>query len=502
MERRTRVRFAPSPTGYLHIGGLRTALYNYFFAKKSGGDFILRIEDTDQSRFVPEAEDYIRKSFEWCGIEFDESPWNGGLHAPYRQSERKPMYKQYAMQLLENGSAYYAFDTSEELDTMRANLEAQGNPAPQYNYITRQYMKNSLTLPHDEVQRLLASNTPYVIRIKMPRNEEIKCFDLIRGWVIVNTAQMDDKVLMKSDGMPTYHLANVVDDYTMLISHVIRAEEWLPSLPLHVFLYQCFGWVDTMPQFAHLPVVLRPDGNGKLSKRDGDTLGFPVFPLAYSTELSNSNGFKEMGFTRDAFVNMLAFLGWNPGTPQEIFSFDELIQAFSLERIGKSGARFDFEKAKWFNQQHLAKADAITLLPQLKAILASNNCVAEDNKILTVWNFVNDRCIFINDFWREGHYFFVERETIDEAIIVSKSNETTKLALTNIIQSCKQNNTMLAVDFEKIVKDEMTLRGLKPGDIFPLIRVLLSGEKQGPPMFEMMQLLGHTCSLNRLSALA
>ncbi|MDQ3291300.1 MAG: glutamate--tRNA ligase, partial [Bacteroidota bacterium] len=334
MEREVRVRFAPSPTGPLHIGGVRTALYNYLFAKKMGGKMLLRIEDTDQNRFVPGAEDYIFESLAWCGIKLDESPLTGGPHAPYRQSERKPMYMQYAMQLIEAGHAYYAFDTAEELDAMRERLKAAKVTTPQYNAITRNTMKNSLTLPEDEVKRRLESGEPYVIRLKVPRKEEIRLKDLIRGWVVVHSSAIDDKVLMKSDGMPTYHLANIVDDHLMEITHVIRGEEWLPSAPLHVLLYRYLGWESTMPEFAHLPLLLKPDGNGKLSKRDGDKLGFPVFPLQWIDPFTGekSSGYRESGYLPEAFINFLAFLGWNPGTQQELFTMDELAEAFTIDR--------------------------------------------------------------------------------------------------------------------------------------------------------------------------
>src|SRR5688572_8266902 len=350
-----RVRFAPSPTGALHIGGVRTALYNFLLARKMNGTMILRIEDTDQNRFVPGAEEYIQKSLEWVGIKIDEGVHVGGPHAPYRQSERKDMYKQYAMQLIESGHAYYAFDTPEELEDMREKMKNASSSS--YNYITREGMKNSLTLPEDEVNKRLLSGDAYVIRIKIPRKEDVRVTDLIRGNVIVHSSQMDDKVLFKSDGMPTYHLANVVDDYLMKITHVIRGEEWLPSAPLHVLLYRYLGWEDVMPQFAHLPLLLKPDGNGKLSKRDGDRLGFPVFPLEWKDPSSGeiSSGYREKGYFPEAFINMLALLGWNPGNNQELFTMEELIQSFSFERVSKSGAKFDPEKTKWFNQQYLRK---------------------------------------------------------------------------------------------------------------------------------------------------
>ena len=368
---KVRVRFAPSPTGPLHIGGVRTALYNYLFAKKNGGKMILRIEDTDQKRYVDGAEQYILDSLEWCGIHLDESIIHGGKYGPYRQSQRKEIYRPYAEQLVNNGFAYYAFDTAEELTLMRERMKKAGVTSPQYNSVTRSTMKNSLSLSDDEVKKRLNNEEPYVIRIKMPRNQEVKLFDVIRGWVVVNTNKMDDKVIFKSDGMPTYHLANVVDDYLMKISHVIRGEEWLPSAPLHVLLYEYLGWKSQQPQFAHLPLLLKPDGNGKLSKRDGDRLGFPVFPLNWKNPETGeiSLGYKEAGYLPEAFINMLAFLGWNPGTPQEIFSIDDLCETFTLDRVGKSGAKFDFDKTKWFNQQYLRSKSKLELAEMLQVIL-------------------------------------------------------------------------------------------------------------------------------------
>ncbi|MFN6047505.1 MAG: glutamate--tRNA ligase, partial [Bacteroidota bacterium] len=355
-ERPVRVRFAPSPTGPLHIGGVRTALYNYLLARKHGGTMILRIEDTDQNRFVPGAEQYIVESLKWVGIEFDEGVEQGGPHAPYRQSERKPMYAQYAYDMIDKGLAYYAFDTEEDLDQMRKRLEAS-KMQPAYDSVSRMSMKNSLTLPADEVKARLDRGDNFVIRIKLPRKEEVRFHDVIRGWVVVNTSTMDDKVLLKGDGMPTYHLANVVDDYLMGISHVIRGEEWLPSAPLHVMLYRYLGWEEVMPQFAHLPLLLKPEGNGKLSKRDGDRLGFPVFPLQWTDPKTQevSSGYREGGYYPEAVANMLALLGWHPSGNQELFSMEELIAEFSLERVSKSGAKFDVQKALWFNQQYLQR---------------------------------------------------------------------------------------------------------------------------------------------------
>ena len=366
-NRRVRVRFAPSPTGPLHIGGVRTALYNYLFAKKHGGDFLLRIEDTDQSRFVAGAENYIVDALSWCGIHIDEGVSAGGSKGPYKQSERKAIYRQYADQLIESKLAYYAFDTPEELTEMRERMKSAGIASPQYNAITRSGMKNALTLPAEEVRARIDRGDKYVIRIKMPRNEDVKFEDIIRGWVSVNTNNLDDKVLFKSDGMPTYHLANVVDDHLMGITHVIRGEEWLPSAPLPVLLYRSLGWESVMPKFAHLPLILKPDGNGKLSKRDGDRLGFPVFPTNWTNPETGevSSGYRERGYYPEAFNNMLAFLGWNPGTTQELFTMKELISSFSLGRVGRAGAKFDFDKTKWFNQQYLRTRSGDDLAKEL-----------------------------------------------------------------------------------------------------------------------------------------
>ncbi|MEC7084261.1 MAG: glutamate--tRNA ligase, partial [Bacteroidota bacterium] len=370
----TRVRFAPSPTGPLHMGGVRTALYNYLFAKKHHGKFILRIEDTDQTRYVDGAENYIIESLKWSGLTIDEGPKIGGEFGPYRQSERKHLYKQYADLLIEKGHAYYAFDSAEDLEKMREMAKKAKMPNWQYNSITRNSMKNSLTLPEDEIKGKIKNGDPYTIRIKMPRNHDVRFYDEIRGWVIVNTNNMDDKVIFKGDGMPTYHLANVVDDYLMQISHVIRGEEWLPSAPLHVLLYQYLGWEEVMPKFAHLPLILKPDGNGKLSKRDGDRLGFPVFPLRWEDPATKevSSGYREKGYYPESFINMLAFLGWNPGTSKELYHMEELIQDFSLERVGKSGAKFDPEKTKWYNQQQLRLKSKETLVNEIKSTIDYN----------------------------------------------------------------------------------------------------------------------------------
>src|SRR6187551_808066 len=413
--REVRVRFAPSPTGALHIGGVRTALYNYLLARQNKGTMILRIEDTDQNRYVPGAEEYIMKSLAWAGIKIDEGVGVGGPHAPYRQSERKEIYKKYAQQLIDEGNAYYAFDTEQELDEMRERLKAAGVDNQQYNSITRLQMRNSLTLSSEEVKTLMDAGTPYVIRLKVPKKEEIRLNDLIRSWVMVHSSQIDDKVLMKSDGMPTYHLANVVDDYLMKISHVIRGEEWLPSAPLHVLLYKYLGWEADMPQFAHLPLLLKPTGDGKLSKRDADQMGFPIFPLDWADPQSGelAKGFKESGYLPEALINFLAFLGWNPGTTQEIFSMEELIKSFSVERIGKAGTKFDIHKAQWFNQQYLRAKSDEELGAYLLESLSKENIECSADKAKKVIAILKERITFPKDLWEQGRFLFQAPTTFD-----------------------------------------------------------------------------------------
>ena len=423
--RSVRLRFAPSPTGPLHIGGVRTALYNYLFAKKSKGKFILRIEDTDQNRYVPGAEKYIIDSLSWCGIEFDEGPEIGGEFGPYRQSERKKIYEKYAKKLVDEGKAYYAFDSPDELEQMRKNIRLSGVQSPQYNSITRHSMKNSLTLSKDEVNKRISNSEKYVIRIKVPRNQEIKLNDTIRGWVSINSNNLDDKVIFKSDGMPTYHLANVVDDYLMKISHVVRGEEWLPSAPLHVLLYDYLGWEKEIPVFSHLPLILKPEGNGKLSKRDGERLGFPVFPILWEnlTTGEKYDGYKEFGFLPESFINMLVFLGWNPGNEKEIFDLEELIQSFSLERIGKSGAKFDFEKAKWFNQKYIRKLPKDFVVKEISDYLVNNNLEFTNDYIKKVYDVFLERVVFIKDFWIEGKYFFEDINEYTFPLVQKKIKE-------------------------------------------------------------------------------
>jgi glutamyl-tRNA synthetase len=490
-SRKVRVRFAPSPTGPLHIGGVRTALYNYLFAKKHGGDFLLRIEDTDQNRYVPGAEEYIIESLKWCGLQYNEGVGLGGPHAPYRQSERKDLYKQYADALIEKGHAYYAFDTPQELETIRKELEAQ-KITFQYNPATRIRMKNSLTLSPEDVKNRLAAGEHYVIRIKTPENEEIRVNDLIRGEVSFHSSLMDDKVLYKSDGMPTYHLANVVDDHLMEISHVIRGEEWLPSAPLHVLLYRYLGWEDSMPQFAHLPLLLKPEGNGKLSKRDGDRLGFPVFPLQWTDPKSGevSSGYRESGYFPEAFINMLSLLGWHPETEQEIFTIEELAQAFSLERVNKSGAKFDPEKAKWFNHQYLITKSHAELAACLKTILAEKGIQTNDCKIEKICELIKERANLIPDLWNQSDYFFIAPETYDEKTIKKYWKENTPALLNEL------KNLLLSLnDFEKETIETATHRyvednGLSMGQVMNAWRLSLVGAGRGPGMADIASVLG------------
>ena len=495
-----RVRFAPSPTGPLHIGGVRTALYNYLFAKKHQGKIILRIEDTDQSRFVKGAENYIIESLNWCGIKFDESIINKGDYGPYRQSDRKEIYREYAEKLIEEGNAYYAFDTSEELDEMRSRMKKAGVPSPQYNSITRSSMKNSISLSEDEVKSRLNNDEKYVIRIKMPRNEEVKIHDVIRGWVVVNTNNMDDKVIFKSDGMPTYHLANVVDDYLMKISHVIRGEEWLPSAPLHVLLYKFLGWGKEMPKFAHLPLILKPDGNGKLSKRDGDRLGFPVFPIKWINPDNGdvSLGYKEQGYITEAFINMLSLLGWNPGTTQEIFSMNELIQSFSLDRVGKAGAKFDFDKTKWFNQQYLRAKNKEGLANELQIILKENNIKMDDKFVASVCNQLKERATFVKDMWLEGAYYFSAPTTYDEKTIRKKWKEDTPRFLSELKIRLEKISDFSSINIEIEFKKYLEDNDLGMGRLLPAFRLALTGLGMGPSLFDIASLLGKTETIMRM----
>lgn len=500
--RRVRVRFAPSPTGPLHMGGVRTALYNYLFAKHHGGDFILRIEDTDQDRFVPGAEQYIIDSLKWCGIEPNEGVGFGdGPHAPYRQSERKDkgVYQSFAEQLVKDGHAYYAFDTKEELDEMRKRMEAAKMTAS-YNAVTRQNMKNSLVLSEDEVQKRIKSGAHYVIRIKIPRNEEIRVNDLIRGWVVVHSGQLDDKVLFKSDGMPTYHLANVVDDYLMKITHVIRGEEWLPSAPLHVLLYRYLGWEAVMPQFAHLPLLLRPDGNGKLSKRDGDRLGFPVFPMDWKDPQTGeqSSGYREKGYFPEAFINMLALLGWHPSGNQELFTKEELIREFSLERVSKAGAKFDAEKTKWFNQHYLRQHSAEELAKYWVPELKQKGIQAELSYVTRVVELILEKANFVHDFWTLGCFFFEEPTAWDAEVVKKRLNDKTKLFLSGFATVLEKLPDFSGSAIETAFKAQCESSGIKTGEVMQLLRVSLSGQAGGPALFEMTALLGKDRAVRRI----
>ena len=494
-----RVRFAPSPTGALHIGGVRTALYNYLFAKKVGGKMLLRIEDTDQTRFVEGAEDYIFKSLEWLGITIDESSRHGGQYGPYKQSERKEMYMQYAQKLVNEGNAYYAFDSSEELTAMRERLKAARVASPQYNSITRMQMKNSLTLPESEVKERLASGEPYVIRLKVPRKEEVRLNDMVRGWVMVHSSAIDDKVLMKSDGMPTYHLANVVDDYLMKITHVIRGEEWLPSAPLHVLLYKYLGWEDVMPQFAHLPLLLKPDGNGKLSKRDGDKLGFPVFPLNWHDKTDDEiwHGFKEAGYLPEALFNFLAFLGWNPGNHQEIFTHNELIEAFSIERIGKSGVKFDIDKAKWFNEQYLRSKSTEELVSFLENELQIHNISTHIN-LIEVVNLMKERAVFPKDLYQQGKFIFEAPATFDEKVIQKKWNEQVADVLGKFNLELEKLPSYTAEQIKQLFFDVLEQNGMKMGQVMQSLRVAVTGEGAGPDLMTIMEIIGKKEATKRI----
>jgi len=491
MSASVRVRFAPSPTGPLHIGGVRTALYNYLFARKMGGTFILRIEDTDQTRFVPGAEQYILESLAWLGINPDEGVGASGPHEPYRQSERKDLYKAYADQLIREEKAYYAFDTSEELDAMRTMFESKGS-AFQYNALTRVKLRNSLSLSATEVQALLDANTPYVIRLKVPAKGEIRFQDSVRDWVHVHTSSMDDKVLMKSDGMPTYHLANVVDDHIMEITHVIRGEEWLPSAPLHILLYQAFGW--TAPQFAHLPLLLKPEGNGKLSKRDADLGGFPVFPMEWTDPQTGaiSKGFKQEGYLPEATLNFLAFLGWNPGTEQELFSLAELVDAFSLERINKAGAKFDVNKAKWFNEQYLKLQAPEDLAKQYLGHLSAEQGLEFVSLFL-------DRITFPQELSMLVDAFIEKPSNYDEAVIQSKWNAESEKGLRILAEALPTVAVWQADDIKHGIHESLEAAGIKMGKVMQILRVALSGNGAGPDLMISMQLWGKDQVIDRLN---
>lgn len=499
MEKKVRVRFAPSPTGPLHMGGVRTALFNYLFARKHGGDFLLRIEDTDQNRFVPGAEDYIIESLKWCGLVPDEGVGFGGEFGPYRQSERKAMYKQYADQLVNEGNAYYAFDTAEELDQIRKEAEEK-QQVFSYDQHTRMGLRNSLTLSSEETQKCIESSDPFVIRFKMPENTEVTEVDLIRGSVTFNTASLDDKVLFKSDGMPTYHLANVVDDHLMLITHVIRGEEWLPSMPLHILLYKALGWSDNRPQFSHLPLILKPTGKGKLSKRDGDKMGFPVFPLLWTDPETGdvSRGYREDGYLPEAFINMLALLGWNAGTDQEFFSIGELIENFSLDRVVKSGARFDPEKAKWFNRHYLQQKTATELTQLFLPILSGKGIEASTEKVERVVEMVKERCEFVADLWEQSSYFFEAPKAYDEKTVQKKWKEDTSEKLNTILDVFKEVQDWQAATIKETFSEFMNAKEWGFGVVMVPIRLALVGTSAGADLFDICELIGKDETIARI----
>jgi glutamyl-tRNA synthetase len=494
MEKKVRVRFAPSPTGGLHLGGVRTALFNYLFAKKHKGTFILRVEDTDQTRFVEGAEEYIVSCLEWCGLSPDESPAQGGAFGPYRQSERKSTYKQYADQLIADGHAYYAFDTPEELDVKRKEI-----PNFTYGLATRAAMRNSLTLTAEEVKSLLENNTPHVVRIKMPADELVSFTDLIRGHVSFDTNLVDDKVLLKADGMPTYHLAVVADDRAMEISHVFRGEEWLPSAPIHILLWRYLGWADEMPAWVHLPLILKPEGNGKLSKRDGDRLGFPVYAQNWTDPKTGdlTRGFKELGFMPEAFVNLLAMLGWNEGTDQELFSLNELIEKFAVERISKAGAKFDFEKAKWYNHEWIKNTEATKLLPFVKAAFAAQgNQLDHDAQLEKVIDLIKDRCNLLTDFVVQGIYFFIAPEEYDLAAV--KPKWTREKAVFFEAYATAITTDFVTAELEERFKVMAEAHHFKPGELMLPLRIMLVGGKFGPGVFDIAQNLGAAETIKRI----
>ncbi|MEZ7971689.1 MAG: glutamate--tRNA ligase [Cytophagales bacterium] len=488
-----RVRFAPSPTGGLHIGGVRTAIFNYLYAKKMGGTFILRIEDTDQARFVAGAEAYIKETLSWCGIDPKEGPDIGGDYGPYRQSERKKIYQKYTQQLIDEGKAYYAFDTPEEIDQMREKLKVAGVLNLNYNSASRKTMKNSLTFSKEEVKEKIQVGIPYVVRFKMPDKREIRFHDLVRGWVLVHSSTLDDKVLLKSDGLATYHLANVIDDHLMKITHVIRGEEWLPSAPLHVMLYEAFNWETDMPVFAHLPLIMKPDGNGKLSKRAADKGGFPIFPLNWTDPTSGETlqGFREMGFSSNALVNFLSLLGWNPGGDQEIFDLKALIANFSIERIGKSGTKFDFDKAKWFNQHYLKNTEIEVLALELIKDLHSHyglECSLELGKQI-VELFIQ-RVTFPQEFASEAQFIFHEPQSYDQKVIHKKWNEESKMALNAYANKLAVLSEINGDSAQELFQETMASIQMNPGKVLQLLRVSIMGGGSGPDLMKIIEILG------------
>lgn len=497
MNNQIRVRFAPSPTGPLHIGGVRTALYNYLYAKQLGGKFILRIEDTDSSRFVEGAEEYIDDAFKWLNLEFDEGPLAGGKYGPYRQSERKKIYTQYVAKLLDAEKAYIAYDTPEELDAKRKEISNF-----QYDASTRMEMRNSLSLPLEELEELNKKETPFVVRIKVEPGVDITVDDLIRGEVTVNSSVLDDKVIYKSsDELPTYHLANIVDDHLMHISHVIRGEEWLPSAPLHVWMYQCLGWEETMPQFAHLPLLLKPEGNGKLSKRDGDRLGFPIFPLKWIDPQSGeeSSGYRESGYLPNAVINFLALLGWNPGHDEEIISMDKMIELFSFDRCSKSGAKFDFEKAKWFNHEYIQQTSDEELEKLFRPFLDVKKVIASKEYVEKVIGLVKNRVYLIEDIWDQGSFFFIAPTSYDEKTVKKRWKEETPEQLGELTSLIEGIEDFSSANIESIIKDWIVSKQYHLGNIMNAFRLALVGEPKGPHIFDIASLIGKKETINRLN---
>ncbi|MFW5975009.1 MAG: glutamate--tRNA ligase [Bacteroidota bacterium] len=498
MKKNIRVRFAPSPTGPLHIGGVRTALYNYLFARKNDGKMILRIEDTDQKRYVEGAEKYIKDSLSWCGIEIDEGPEQGGDFGPYRQSERKEIYRKYIQLLLDEGKAYYAFDTAGELEALRQRLEEAKADNTSYNPLIRNEMTNSFTLPAEEVKQRIDNGDPHVIRFRMPENEVVQSKDIIRGEIKVNTNTLDDKVLFKSDGMPTYHFANIVDDHLMQISHVIRGEEWLPSLTLHTMLYNAFGW--EVPQFAHLPLLLKPTGKGKLSKRDGDKLGFPVFPMEWKDPESGdvAMGYKEEGYFPEAFINFLALLGWNPGTEQEYFSMDELIEAFSLERVSKGGARFDQQKAQNINAHYLQQKDDAFLADRFMEVLSEKGISAEKNYVTRVVSLVKERVSFVSEMWEQARFFFEAPAEYDAKTVKKRWKEQTPVLMKQLIRVLEATNPFTSQKTEEEVKAWIQDNELGMGAVMNAFRLAVVGASKGPHMFDIIELIGKQETIKRI----
>ena len=498
MSAKVRVRFAPSPTGPLHIGGVRTALYNYLFAKKHGGDFLLRIEDTDQNRFVEGAEQYIIDSLHWCGIDYDEGPGKEGDYGPYRQSERSHLYKEYADKLLESGNAYYAFDTSEALEEHRKDHEAKGKTFI-YNWHNRQKLDNSLSLSEDEVREKLDADVPYVIRFKSPESETLELQDEIRGHMEIDTAVLDDKVLFKSDGLPTYHLANIVDDHLMEISHVIRGEEWLPSLALHVLIYRAFEW--TAPKFAHLPLILKPQGKGKLSKRDGDKMGFPVFPLEWKDPKTGevSAGYREENYLPEALVNMLSLLGWNPGTEQEFFILEELVEAFEISRVHKSGAKFDPEKTKWFQQHYLQLKPDYDLAKEFQSILETRGISFNLTYVIEVVSLLKERAVFVDDFWELGSYFFEAPKEFDEKAAKKAWKEDSAEIMEKLALTLSGIAPFEAEKVQNEVKSWIGLNEIGFGKVMQPFRLSLVGAMQGPDVFEIAAMIGKEETLKRIN---